>query len=87
MPHIAHPTFDKGRIREIHTEQGWMKYVPAGPEGGLETYQFDVEDRKFDDRMNQLRYFLLGYVSVGELTLVSDKEKNLIVYGSETAPQ
>ncbi len=86
MPHITYPVFKKGRIREVHTEEGWMKYIPAGPEGGMETYQFDVHDPHFDARMNQIRFFLLGYVEVGELTLPSEVEKNLMVYGSEVAP-
>jgi hypothetical protein len=84
MPHITNPAAN-GRIRELNTDEGWMKYVP--PEGGrLDTYSFDNINPKFSKLMEQVQYFINGYITVAEITEATDTERNLIQYGSETAP-
>lgn len=84
MPHITNPAAN-GRIRELNTDEGWMKYVP--PEGGrLDTYYFDATAANFLKLMEQVKFFILGHITVREIVEATDTERNLIAYGTETAP-
>jgi hypothetical protein len=86
MPHITNPTFNRGRIRELHTEEGYMKYVP--PQGGeLNTYNFDTEATNHTKKIEQVKLFLLGHIPAADLTALSDQEFNLAVYGQLTVPE
>ncbi len=67
MPLITNPVFKGGRIRELNTEEGWLKYIPAGG-SGLETYQISPDlGIYWDDTIQKVKMFLLGYATAKEL--------------------